>query len=140
MEVVEMNGGNAEVARTKSNLEVVAVDSMADDKLGGDKLPIAPKMDDDEVNGDDKTGVKKVDGVKRRMRKSKSNSTSSVEADAKPKVKGVKRKISEPDGINDDDGDEFIGFSPESITIIETGLAILQKLIGEYSLLLGLGL
>ncbi|XP_063977307.1 uncharacterized protein LOC135162594 isoform X2 [Diachasmimorpha longicaudata] len=135
-EVSDTNGGNAEVARTKPNLEeMVDTKVMADQTLNSDNSQSARKMDKDEVNGEDKSIGKKLESaVKRRMRKSKSNSTSSVEADAKPKSKGVKRKLLEPDVINDDDSGEFIGFSSESLMIIETGLEILQKLIAEAEL------
>ncbi|XP_015117956.1 uncharacterized protein LOC107041748 isoform X2 [Diachasma alloeum] len=136
IQVSDTNGGNAEVARTESNLQAIVESKlMAEQTLNSDKLQSAKKMDEDEVNGEDKSVGKKLESAgKRRMRQSKSNSTSSVEADAKPKAKGVKRKLLEPDGINEDESAEFVGFSSESIIIIETGLQILQKLIVEAEL------
>ncbi|XP_044008712.1 uncharacterized protein LOC122852779 [Aphidius gifuensis] len=100
------------------------------------------KMEVDEVNGDvkdDEAVVKKIgNSTKRKLRKSKSNSTSSVETDTKLKTRGQKRKS--PDLIDNnvsiiktDDSsidDDFFGFD---ITKIDDNRAfqILQKLIAE---------
>lgn len=156
----EANGGNAEMAIETTNLKTTEEDKSAP-KIDEPSSPmdsqaaLSPpatsitnntsnekiiKMDEDDVNGDIKNDVnKKTDiTIKRKLRKSKSNSTSSVETttDAKQKTRGQKRKSPDIDNNNpiiDNDNknnDDFIGFDYKK-SDDDRVLKILLKLIGK---------
>lgn len=128
MEIADVNGGNAEVACESSNLETVEQpEKQTEEKIEESKEP------EQEMNGDSADLSKTVGSPMRRtLRKTKANSTSTVEAvesDAKPKMKGCKRKHSDPD-INSDDSLDFTGFDSR-FDISDSGNLVLQKLIGN---------
>lgn len=138
-----MNGGNAEVAREDSNLETVcAMDSQEELSQPTDAINVREdvlglakgiKMDDQEVNGDLKGSRKKGDTpmVRRKLRKFKANSTSTIESDVKPEIRERKRKLSEPDALSSEESTEFNGFDAQGSENLEPGSHVLKKLIAE---------
>lgn len=137
MDVVagDINGGNAEVARDDSGPIVIEapVPELSETVENQENTGEEVKMDEQEVNGDVKSvsNKKSVTPIARRkLRKSKANSTTNIEIDQEPKVKGQKRKLSEPDAINSDESIDFNGFDITR-NINEQSVEILQKLIVE---------
>ncbi|KAK0163562.1 hypothetical protein PV327_007231 [Microctonus hyperodae] len=137
MDVVvgDINGGNAEVARDDSDPIVIEapVPELSETVENQENTVEEVKMDEQEVNGDVKSvsNKKSVTPIARRkLRKSKANSTSNIEIDEEPKGKGQKRKLSEPDAINSDESIDFNGFDITR-NINEQSVEILQKLIAE---------
>ncbi|XP_012278875.1 uncharacterized protein LOC105698850 isoform X2 [Orussus abietinus] len=129
MDGADVNGGNAEVARDDPNLENVGVPDSQEESL--DASSESPKMDEQEVNGDLKGTIKKGSpGVRRKLRKFKANSTSTIESD-KPKTRGRKRKLSEPDDASSEGSAEFNGFDAQGTEDLEPGNHVLKKLIAE---------
>lgn len=137
---VEVNGGNAEVARDEPNLENVETptnETTSNESPDGNNTNTltSVKMEESqptEVNGDVKTIKKKMTpGAKRKLRKIKANSPGNSDIDAKPHTRGQKRKISEPDDLSSEDSAEFNGFDTKVTENVEPGSHVLQKLIGE---------
>ncbi|XP_043283732.1 uncharacterized protein [Venturia canescens] len=136
---VEVNGGNAEVARDEPNLENVETpmnETTNNDSLDGNNTNTLTsiKMEETptEVNGDVKTTKKKLTpGAKRKLRKIKANSTGNSDTDVKPHTRGQKRKVSEPDDLSSEDSAEFNGFDTKVLDSTEPGSHVLQKLIAE---------
>lgn len=133
MDGANVNGGNAEESREDSNLEsggdgggVTAV--LMEDSLSN-KTTAA---DAQEVNGDLKSSSKKHDAPfpRRKMRKLKANSTSTVESDATEPLgtRGRKRKFSELEDSSEDS--EFNGFDSKGLEL-QPGSHVLKKLIGS---------
>lgn len=94
MDGANVNGGNAEEAREEPNLETTA--SMPDLQETQVKQEVVMmEMDGEEVNGDIKDSPKKAatPTVRRKLRKFKANSTSSIENDTG--TRGRKRKLSD---------------------------------------------
>ncbi|KMQ93271.1 f-box lrr-repeat protein 7 [Lasius niger] len=133
MDGANVNGGNAEESREDSNLEsgggdgggVTAV-------LMEDSLSKTTAADAQEVNGDLKSSSKKHDAPfpRRKMRKLKANSTSTVESDATEPLgtRGRKRKFSELEDSSEDS--EFNGFDSKGLEL-QPGSHVLKKLIAE---------
>ncbi|XP_033207190.1 uncharacterized protein LOC117166881 [Belonocnema kinseyi] len=129
MDSVAVNGGNAEVACEGFNLETVEQPEKQSEQKSEEPMEVVEE-NVQEVNGD----VKDISSPgKRNLRKTKANSTSTVESDAKPKMKGRKRKLSEPD-INSEDSVDFSGFDKHCFNNSQTGNLVLQKLIAEAEL------
>ncbi|XP_014296375.1 uncharacterized protein LOC103578182 isoform X2 [Microplitis demolitor] len=112
------------------------------------------KIDEQEVNGDVKgvnvSVVKKnmTPVTKRKLRKTKANSTSAVESEHQDspsvnantnvnansnntRTRNQKRKLSEPDNHTSDDSMDFIGFDSSSLLKVNPATEILLKLIAE---------
>lgn len=131
MDSVAVNGGNAEVACEGFNLEIVEQPEKQSEKKSEEPMEVVQE-NVREVNGD----VKDISSPgKRNLRKTKANSTSTVESDAKPKMKGRKRKLSEPD-INSEDSVDFSGFDRHGFNNSQSGNLVLQKLIGNFRTIL----
>ncbi|XP_012256554.2 titin homolog [Athalia rosae] len=129
MDVVDLNGGNAELMpnlEKLSNPNTIENDPLdiGDDMIGQDE-------EDSEVNGEVKNSGKKGTPGKRKMRKSKANSTSTIESGTKPKTRGQKRKLSEREEVSSEESMEFNGFDVQSSGTEETSSHILKKLIAE---------
>ncbi|XP_031830466.2 uncharacterized protein LOC116426104 isoform X1 [Nomia melanderi] len=128
MDGASVNGGNADEVRENSNLEMTEM-------LEFEEMPIKVestiKMDCQEVNGDVKSSPKKSPPpvVRRKLRKFKANSTSTIESDTS--TKGRKRKLSEPDDVSSEESMEFNGFDVQGDNEMETGSHVLRKLIAE---------
>ncbi|XP_043461937.1 uncharacterized protein LOC122498306 isoform X3 [Leptopilina heterotoma] len=138
METADLNGGNAEVACESSNLETV--EEQIEKQSEGEK-PEETNEIEQEINGDTTDLSKSVTSPTRRtLRKTKANSTSNVEAvvesDAKPKMKGCKRKLSDPE-MNSEESLDFTGFDSRYFDNSDTGNLVLQKLIAEVELTVG---
>ncbi|XP_076247077.1 uncharacterized protein LOC143187029 isoform X2 [Calliopsis andreniformis] len=128
MEEANVNGGNAEEAREIPNLETTA--SMPDLQETLVKEEIV--MDGEELNGDLTDSPKKSGSttpiVKRKLRKFKANSTSTIENDTV--MKGRKRKLSEPDDLSSEESTGFNGFDAQGGNDLVPGSQVLKKLIG----------
>lgn len=130
MDGANVNGGNADEARENPNLEA---DSMPDLQEAQDKVETATKMDGQEVNGDIKGSSKKgtaLLNVRRKLRKFKAMSTSTIESDTTLNTKGRKRKVSEPDDLSSEESMGFNGFDVQGGNETEPGSHVLKKLIG----------
>ncbi|XP_046749146.1 uncharacterized protein LOC124412951 isoform X1 [Diprion similis] len=127
MDAADVNGGNAEVV---PNLEKVA-NSKANESTDLGDATDASKEEDAEVNGDLKITPKKGTLGKRKMRKSKANSTSIIESGSKPKTRGRKRKLSERENVSSEESTEFNGFDVQGVGNEEPGSHVLKKLIAE---------
>ncbi|XP_046625794.1 uncharacterized protein LOC124307777 isoform X3 [Neodiprion virginianus] len=127
MDAADVNGGNAEVV---PNLEKVANSKANESTELGDAIDIS-KEEDAEVNGDLKITPKKGTLGKRKMRKSKANSTSIIESGSKPKTRGRKRKLSERENVSSEESTEFNGFDVQGAENEEPGSHVLKKLIAE---------
>lgn len=132
-----MNGGNAEAPREDSNLEnsdAIVLTAETRDSLSNKTQSTADgNAEAQEVNGDVKGSSKKPGAVslRRKMRKSKANSTSTVESDGTETL-GVgsrKRKHSEFDDASSEDS-EFNGFDSQVLEL-QPGSLVLKKLIGS---------
>lgn len=129
MDAAEVNGGNAEVV---SNLENISNSKSTESPTdSNDKIPPMKEIEND-LNGEVKVTPKKVTLGKRKMRKSKANSTSTIESGTKPRTRGPKRKLSERDDISSEESSEFNGFDAQGPDSEETGSHVLKKLIGNY--------
>lgn len=132
MDGTNVNGGNADVARAEEpNLETV---TMPDIQEPQDKpADVEIKLEPQEVNGDIKGSPKKGSSptVRRKLRKFKANSTSTIETDTTLDAKGRKRKLSEPDDVSSEDSTEFNGFDAQGANEMEPGSHVLKKLIAE---------
>lgn len=138
--VADVNGGNAEVACTTTDQRVTdegpATTQKSDEIQNQDKNTTDHvKMDDQEINGDSKGNNNKksinTPMGKRQLRRSKTNSTNTIESNQEGKTKNLKRKQSEPDPITSDDSMDFHGFDVNSTEIMQPGSEILRKLIAE---------
>lgn len=132
-----MNGGNAEAPRDDSNLEnsdATVLTAEAQNSPSGKTQPTTGgNAEAQEVNGDVKGSSKKPGAVslRRKMRKSKANSTSTVESDGAEtlSVGSRKRKHSELDDASSEDS-EFNGFDSQ-MPELQPGSLVLKKLIGS---------
>ena len=129
MDSADINGGNAEVACESSNLETV---EQPEKQPEDPEEPMEGVLEvEQEINGDLQDASKSSSSPPRRnLRKSKANSTSTIESDAKPKMKGRKRKLSGPD-ISSEESTDFNGFDSHCFNSSEAGNLVLQKLIGN---------
>ena len=135
MDNPDVNGGNAEVACEGSNLETVEQSEKQSDKKSEELMEVVQE-NVQEVNGDFQDTSKTSSTLgKRNLRLTKANSTSIVERDAKLKMKGRKRKLSELD-ISSEDSMDFSGFDSHCCNDFESGNLILQKLIGNLRIIL----
>ncbi|KAG7197587.1 hypothetical protein KM043_006053 [Ampulex compressa] len=131
MDDANVNGGNADVARENPNLELVAMPDLQE--VEEKAASTTEKMDGQEVNGDLK-GLGKnspTPPVRRKLRKFKANSTSTIETDAVLGQRGRKRKLSEPDDMSSEESMEFNGFDVQGANELEPGSHVLKKLIAE---------
>lgn len=136
MDGANVNGGNAEESREDSNLESggdgVGVTAGLLEDSPSSKTTVQGNADAQEVNGDLKGSSKKHDAPfsRRKMRKLKVNSTSTVEGDAAEPLatRGRKRKFSELDDSSEDS--EFNGFDSKGLEL-QPGSHVLKKLIGR---------
>ena len=128
MDGASVNGGNADEARENPNLETPSMPDLQETQM---KVETAVKMEGQEVNGDIKGPSKKstTPGVRRKLRKFKANSTSTIESDSS--TKGRKRKLSEPDDVSSEESTEFNGFDVQGANDLEPGSDVLKKLIAE---------
>lgn len=129
MDGANVNGGNAVGAHENPNLEVSNMPDLQETQL---KVETASKMDGQEVNGDIKGSLKKGTelDVRRKLRKFKANSTSTIESDTTLNTKGRKRKLSEPDDVSSEESMGFNGFDKQGENEIEPARHVLKKLIG----------
>lgn len=135
MDGANVNGGNAEVSREDSNLESGDVGDTTVPMEGSPSNKAAAGDADSnaqEVNGDLKGSPKKHGSPfpRRKVKKLKTNSTSTMESDATEPLgtRGRKRKFSElEDGSSEDS--EFNGF--DSKLESQPGSHVLKKLIGN---------
>lgn len=136
MDGANVNGGNAEAPREDSNLEnsdaTVLTAETRDSLSGKTQSTTDGSAEAQEVNGDVKGSSRKPGAVslRRKMRKSKANSTSTVESDGAETL-GVgsrKRKHSELD--DDSEDSEFNGFDSQVLEL-QPGSLVLKKLIGS---------
>lgn len=127
MDGASVNGGNADEARENPNLETPSMPDLQETQI---KVEAAVKMEGQEVNGDIKGPSKNstAPGVRRKLRKFKANSTSTIESDSS--TKGRKRKLSEPDDVSSEESTEFNGFDVQGTNDLEPGSHVLKKLIG----------
>lgn len=127
MDGASVNGGNADEVRENSNLEMTEMPEYEQMQI---KVEPTIKMECQEVNGDIKSSSKKSPPpvVRRKLRKFKANSTSTIESDTS--TKGRKRKLSEPDDVSSEESMEFNGFDVQGDNEMETGSHVLRKLIG----------
>lgn len=132
MDGANVNGGNAEESREDSNLESGGDGGGVTAVLMEDSLSNKTAADAQEVNGDLKSSSKKHDAPfpRRKMRKLKANSTSTVESDATEQLgtRGRKRKFSELEDSSEDS--EFNGFDSKGLEL-QPGSHVLKKLIGS---------
>ncbi|XP_012225397.2 uro-adherence factor A isoform X2 [Linepithema humile] len=137
MDGANVNGGNAEAPREDSNLEnsdATVLTAETRDSLSSKTQSSADgNAEAQEVNGDVKGSSRKPGAVslRRKMRKSKANSTSTVESDGAETL-GVstrKRKHSEFDDASSEDS-EFNGFDSQVLEL-QPGSLVLKKLIAE---------
>ncbi|XP_076638788.1 uncharacterized protein LOC143350607 isoform X1 [Colletes latitarsis] len=130
MDGANVNGGNADEARENPNLES---GSMPELQEAQETVETTIQMDGQEVNGDIKGPSKKSPTpiVRRKLRKFKANSTSTIESDTTLDTKGRKRKLSEPDDVSSEDSMEFNGFDAQGANDFEPGSHVLRKLIAE---------
>ncbi|XP_076662681.1 uncharacterized protein LOC143365954 isoform X2 [Andrena cerasifolii] len=128
MDGASVNGGNADEARENPNLETPSMPDLQETQI---KVDTVVKMEGQEVNGDIKGPSKKstTPGVRRKLRKFKANSTSTIETDSS--TKGRKRKLSEPDDASSEESTEFNGFDVQGANDLEPGSHVLKKLIAE---------
>ncbi|XP_072756087.1 uncharacterized protein [Anoplolepis gracilipes] len=136
MDGANVNGGNAEVTREDSNLESGdgGVTTVPMEESFSDKTSAA-NADTQEVNGDLKGSSKKHGAPfpRRKMKKLKTNSTSTIESDAMGplETRGRKRKFSELEDSSEDS--EFNGFDSKGLEL-QPGSHVLRKLIAEAEL------
>ncbi|XP_070166906.1 titin homolog [Polyergus mexicanus] len=136
MDGANVNGGNAEVSREDSNLES---GDGGDTTMPMEDSPSSKAVADDadnnaqEVNGDLKGSPKKHGSPfpRRKMKKFKANSTSTIESDATEPLatRGRKRKFSELEDVSSEDS-EFNGFDSKGLEL-QPGSHVLKKLIAE---------
>nr|XP_033193593.1 uncharacterized protein LOC117158613 isoform X2 [Bombus vancouverensis nearcticus] len=128
MDGINVNGGNADGAREDPNLEAGSVPNLQETQVKVD----TPKMDEQDVNGDIRNSPKKgmEINVRRKLRKFKANSTSTIESDSTLNTKGRKRKLSEPDDLSSEESMEFNGFDIQGDNEVELASRVLKKLIG----------
>ncbi|XP_076281260.1 uncharacterized protein LOC143209475 isoform X2 [Lasioglossum baleicum] len=128
MDGANVNGGNGDEARENPNLEIAEMPDLQETQT---KTDISIKMECQEVNGDVKGSSKKSPTpiVRRKLRKFKANSTSTIESDTS--TKGRKRKLSETDDVSSEESTEFNGFDTQADNEMEPGSHILRKLIAE---------
>lgn len=128
MDGINVNGGNADGAREDPNLEAGSVPNLQETQVKVD----TPKMDGQDVNGDIRNSPKKgmEINVRRKLRKFKANSTSTIESDSTLNTKGRKRKLSEPDDLSSEESMEFNGFDIQADNEVEPASHVLKKLIG----------
>ncbi|XP_054015205.1 uncharacterized protein LOC128896072 isoform X4 [Hylaeus anthracinus] len=128
MDDANVNGGNADEARENPNLETGSMPELQETQ---DNVETTAKIDGQEVNGDIKGSSKKSPIVRRKMRKFKANSTSTIESDTPLDTKGRKRKLSEPDDASSDESMEVYGFDVQEAKNVQLRIHILRKLIAE---------
>ncbi|XP_015438434.1 PREDICTED: uncharacterized protein LOC107193494 isoform X1 [Dufourea novaeangliae] len=128
MDGANVNGGNAEEARDNPNLELIGMSEIEETQVKVESIAI---MDGQEVNGDVKGSSKRspTPVVRRKLRKFKANSTSTIESDTSTKER--KRKLSELDDVSSEESMEFNGFDAQWANEMEPGSNVLRKLIAE---------
>lgn len=138
MEVVDVNGGNAEAANENSNLENVAntlniLQDSEESIIDDFKMEPPDTTDDIKLSPPKTSSPASSPAAKRKLRKFKANSTSSNETDLSPKLlKGRKRKFSELDDLSSEESIEFTGFDHHESDEVQTFRNhVLQKLIGN---------
>ncbi|XP_015587032.1 uncharacterized protein LOC107263886 isoform X2 [Cephus cinctus] len=131
MEGADVNGGNVEVAREDPNLDILDTPGLQEEVVS--QKSDSGKMDEQEINGDVKIAIKRetTPSARRKLRKFKANSTSTMETDSKPQTRGYKRKLSDPDENSSEESTEFNGFDSQGIEHTDTGSHVLKKLIAE---------